>query len=238
LQKRLVIFVEGKGDVAAVPALAQRVVNEAEAHDALFVDHEPFRVRSIATLVKNNCADWRRWLNAAGKTRKNLGAVLLVLDGDADSVPPHWNAYANLYPANPFCAFRTASVLGQEARAVRAGEMYSLASVFAMKEFEAWLLAGVESLRGKALAAGRGIVPIAAACPDIDLEDKRNAEGELKKIVPLYSKSLDQGVLAREVDLQAVRDRSRSFRRFCTAIQQLADAVRCGQHVVTPPLAA
>lgn len=121
---------------------------------------------------------------------------------------------------------------------MRAGEIYSVASVFAMKEFETWLLAGIESLRGKSLAGARGIVPTNATCPDIDLESKRDAEGELRKIIPLYSKSLDQGVLARQVDLEAVRKRCRSFRRFFSAIKELADAIRRGQHVVTPPVAA
>jgi hypothetical protein len=237
LPNRLVIFVEGKGDVQAVPALAQRLVNEIGAHDALFVDHEPFRVRSVATLVKNNCFDWHRWLNAAGKTRARLGAVLLTLDGDPDRVPQMWTPYAKRFGSTDFCARHVAAMLGQEARADRAGDQYSLATVFAMKEFETWLLAGVESLRGTALAEGRGVVPNAAACPAIDLENTRDAKGRLKQVIPGYDQSLDQGVLARQVDLQQIRERSRSFRRFCSAIQQLADAVREGKHVVTPQLA-
>lgn len=238
LAKRLVIFVEGKGDVSAVPALTQRVVNELVAHDALIVDHDPFRVVGLATLVKSGCEKWRNWLEYAGKTRSNMGAALLVLDGDIDHVSPQWANYTTQYNSNRFCATRAAAMLGQEARAVRAGDVYSLASVFAMKEFEAWLLAGVESLRGKPLAEGRGIVRIDAAYPDFDPESRRDAEGELKKIIPLYSKKLDQGVLAGGVDLNAVRERSRSFRRFCSAIGQLAEGVRSGQHVVTPVIAA
>ena len=84
------LFVEGKGDRSAVPTLARRTLALAGANDALFVDNEPFVVRGIGTLVKNEHANWHRWLNAAGKTRKNIGAVLLVLDGDADEVPRTW----------------------------------------------------------------------------------------------------------------------------------------------------
>lgn len=87
LPQRLVLFVEGKGDKTAVPTLTRRVLAAAGASDVLFVDPEPFVVRGIGKLIKNDCADWHRWLAAAGKTRKNLGAVLLVLDGDADHVP-------------------------------------------------------------------------------------------------------------------------------------------------------
>lgn len=238
MAKRLVIFVEGEGDAAAMPPLAQRVVSEIGAHDALYVDPEPYRAKGVATLVKDNCRKWHNWLQSAGKTRPNLGAVLLVLDGDLDRVPPYWSTYTHKFGTSEFCAHRTAAMLGEEARTVRAGEMYSVASVFVMKEFETWLLGGIESLRGKSLAGARGIVPMNATCPAIDLERKRDAEGELRKIIPLYSKSLDQGVLAREVDLEVVRNRCRSFRRFCSAVQQLADAIRSGQHVVTPPVAA
>jgi hypothetical protein len=116
----------------------------------------------------------------------------------------------------------------------RAGDQYSLATVFAKMEFETWLLAGVESLRGKPLADGRGHVPSDAICPEIDLENKRDAKGHLREIISGYDQTLDQEVLAREVNLDAVRVRCRSFRRFCSAIQQLAAAVRTDTNVVTP----
>jgi hypothetical protein len=238
LPKRLVIFVEGKGDIKAVPALAQRVVNDIGAYDVLLVDHQPFRVRGVSTLVKNNCFDWHRWLNAAGLTRANIGAILLVLDGDLDRVPQTWTPHVDRFGSNDFCAYHVAAMLGEEARAVRAGDQYSLATAFAMKEFEAWLLAGVESLRGKPLADGRGNVPNDAACLDIDVENPPDAKGRLKAVIPGYDQSLDQGMLAKEVDLQIVHDRCRSFRRFRSAIQQLADAVRRNEHVVTPALPA
>jgi hypothetical protein len=127
-------------------------------------------------------------------------------------------------------------MLGHEARAVRAGDQYSLASVFAMQEFEAWLLAGIESLRGKALAERRGKVPMEASCPISDPEMIRDAKGRLKQAIPGYDQSLDQSALAREIDLPVVRDRCRSFRRFCSAIQQLADAIRRDSHVLSPTL--
>lgn len=234
LPKRLVMFVEGKGDVHAVPALASRVVEEIGGQDAVFVDKEPFRVAGLATLVKNDCSALRRWLDSAGRTRRDLGGVLVTLDGDVGKVPSAWVRYRDSYQRTDFCAKQAAVALGSESRAARAGEAYSFATVFAMMEFEAWLLAGVESLRGKALAAGRGTVPKDVVCPDIDIEGRRDAKGHLRKLIPLYSETLDQEVLARGVDLQAVRDRCRSFRRFCSAMKQLTEAVRVEKHVVTP----
>lgn len=231
--KRLVIFVEGKGDVTAVPKLAQMIVSATGAGDALFVDHNSFKVSGVGTLVKNECSNWHRWLEAAGK-RKNLGAVLLVLDGDNDTVPPNWKRYVDKYKTDEFCAYRVAAMLGAEALPSRAGEAFSLAIVFSMKEFEAWLVASIESLRGTTLAEGRGVVPADAVFPEIDIESKRDAKGVLGKLVPEYQQSLDQGILAAKVDPKLVAARCKSFRRFVHAIEQLSSAVRSGAAVVSP----
>lgn len=236
MPKRLVIFVEGKGDVKAVPALARRVVSEIAAYDALLVDPEPFRVVGVATLVKGGCEKWHDWLEYCGRTRPNLGGVLLVLDGDADRVPLQWTTYTQRFQTTDFCARRVAAMLGDEARAARAGGVFSLASVFAMKEFETWLLAGIESLRGTSLAEGRGMVPNNATFESPDIEQIRGAKERLKSVVPGYDQSLDQAVLAKAVDLEAIRRRSRSFRRFCSAVRQLADAIRNDAPVITPVL--
>jgi hypothetical protein len=162
--------------------------------------------------------------------------VLLVLDGDADQVPRTWAKYLERYGDLEFCAYRAAAALGHEARSSRAGEAFSLASVFAMKEFEAWLVAGVESLRGTSLAEGRGIVPAAAAAPDFDVEAKRDAKGVLRRIIPGYDPSLDQAVLAATIDLEMIALRCPSFRRLQSAVTQLAEAVRAGNTIVTPAI--
>lgn len=236
--KRLVCFVEGKGDRAAVPILARRVLRRINATDVLFVDTDPFNAQNLGKLLKTEKGkeqrNWLRWLSAAGLERKNLGAVLLVLDGDVSRVSKDWKSYADRFKTDAFCARDVAATLAEDARGARAGEVFSVAVVFAMKEFEAWLLAGVESLRGVPLADNRAKVPDDAVCPNISLEDARGAKGRLQKIIPDYQQSLDQGVLGEAVDLDVLDKKCRSFRRFCSAIQQLTDAVRKGQHVTTP----
>jgi hypothetical protein len=233
--KRLVLFVEGKGDARAVPILARRVLTSLQAHDALFLDPDLFTVKGIGALVKHNCQKWRDWLEGAGK-RPNVGAVLLVLDGDTDRVPRNWSSFLGRYNTNEFCPYRAGAMLAQEARSSRAGEAYSLATFFAMKEFEAWLLGGVESLRGESLAGGRGMVPYDVKPPDFDVEAKRDAKGELCRRVPGYDQSLDQAVLAERVDLALVATRCKSFRRFQSAIARLATSVRTGIPSVSPLL--
>ena len=230
---------EGKGDKAAVPVLARRVLSAIGGTDALFVDNgEPFKVKGIGTLVKNSYADWHRWLGAAGRTRKNIGAVLLVLDGDADQVPQKWASYAATYKTTDFCAYRVAAMLAHEARSSRAGDAFSLSVVFAMKEFEAWLVAGVESLRGEMLAEGRGTVPADATPPgiDIDIEAKRDAKGVLSELIPGYVQSLDQAVLAEKVDLTMVAQRCKSFRRFQSTIEKMVNAARSGSRIISPTI--
>jgi hypothetical protein len=237
LPQRLVLFVEGKGDIGAVPALARKVLKGVSGEDALFVDHDdPFRVSGVGSLVKDDCRNWRRWLESAGRTRKNLGAILLVLDGDQDRVPPTWTAYSTEYQNSQFCAYRVAAMLAHQARSSRAGEAFSLGVVFAMKEFEAWLVGGVESLRGQSLAQGRGIVPANAVPPNIDIEAKRDAKGMLRNIVPAYDQSLDQGILANGLDVSLIAKRCRSFRRLESAVAKLAEAARSGKAIVSPSL--
>jgi len=243
--KRLVCFVEGKGDRKAVPALARRVLKAIRATDVLVVDDgDPFEVDGIGKLIKTErgklLPNWRRWLEAALRERQNVGGILLVLDGDVDRVSKDWKSYAARCKADTFCARDAAATLADDARAARAaraGEAFSVAVVFAMKEFEAWLLAGVESLRGMPLADNRVRVPRTATCPtDLHVESRRNAKALLQSAIPGYHESLDQAVLAKEVRFYPVLRKCRSFRRFWSAVRQLSNAARHGSHVVTPPL--
>lgn len=233
-RKRIVCFVEGKGDKAAVPKLAARIAADLGATDAVFIHSEPFTVHGLGTLVKDGCKNWLRWLGAAGKSYGDLGGILLVLDGEPEPVPPKWISYINRYNTRDFCARRVAAVLASDAQSARAGEVFSLAAVFAVKEFEAWLVAGVESLRGVALAENRGTVPSTASAPAGDIEAKRDAKKQLRELVPGYEQSLDQGILAAKVDIEVVAKRCRSFCRLRNAISQLADAVRSGKPMVSP----
>ena len=217
-----------------MPILARRVIETIGANDSLFVDLEPFRVKGVGSLVKDECSNWLRLIEAAGRTRKDLGAILLVLDGDMDRLPQSWQYYVDRFRRLDFCEYHVAAALAAEARKVRAGDAFSLGIVFAMKEFEAWLVAGVESLRGKMLTGSRGRVSLAATRPSINVDATRDAKGELRKQIPEYDQLLDQATLAAEVNLTAVSTHSRSFRRFENAISQLAHAVRTNGPIVTP----
>jgi len=95
------MFVEGAGDALAVPVIVKRLLTELEAWDCLFLDSPPFIVGDVNRLFKKDCRNWLRWLGAAAK-RRDIGAVLMVLDGDIGKVA-----------GKPFCAASVARKLAQ-----------------------------------------------------------------------------------------------------------------------------
>ena len=231
-RKRLVIFVEGDGDVQAAPTLVERLLQELTPWEWMIVDHVPFRVRGVESLTgRKNAVNWTRFLAAACRSRPNLGAVLLLLDGDTEKVQTHEGKLI------PFCAKDVAHGLAQAARAVGAGEKFSVAVVFARQEYESWLIAGVESLAGKPLPDGRSGIRAGTTPPTGDLESApRDAKGWLsRKMATGYKETLDQQHLTKMVDVSLIRARNlRSFRRLESGLRQLVEAFRTGKHIVSP----
>src|SRR5947209_16777438 len=83
--KRIVLFVEGEGEADAVPKLVRKLLTGQGAWETVGLDEAPFRVGQINKLVKENYREWKRKLEASRK-RRNVGAVLLILDGDVKKV--------------------------------------------------------------------------------------------------------------------------------------------------------
>lgn len=222
--KRLVLFVEGEGEAHAVPMLVKRLLTEQNAWDAVSLDEDTFRVGEVNKLVKDEYREWQRKLAASSK-RRNVGGVLLVLDGDVKKVG-----------TEPFCAAIVAKSLARRAVAVGGGTKFSVAVVFARQEYESWLIAGIESFAGRCLPDGR-VIPAEVKSPEGDLEESpRNAKGWLNDIIEGgYKPTRDQAVLTTLLDLQMVRNRQlRSFLRLESAIAGLVSAIRADQHCVTP----
>jgi len=223
--KRMVLFVEGTGDALAVPMLVKRLLTEMQAWDCLNLDPKPFVVKSLGKLLKDNYGNWIRWLGAAA-LRRDIGAVLLVLDGDIKRIQ-----------RETFCAANVARSLAQAATQARGGELFSVATVFACQEYESWLIAGVESLSGRPLSDGRPGVESGVKPPEKDLElAPRDAKGWLSKVMPSgYSAARDQAFLTEIVDLELVRSRRmRSFRRLENAVSQIVSAIRNESPVTSP----
>jgi hypothetical protein len=238
-RKRLVLLVEGDGDVEAAPVLVSRLLHEHSAFDAVFLDSHPLRVGDYSKIRRSDkyprirehdFGEWRRLLQYAAR-RPNVGGCILLLDGDSPIT----------LEGKPFCARDAARRLAAEAQKVGAGKVFSVAVVFACMEFESWLIAGIDSLLGKPLPDGRKEMP---DCLPRDVQtppnpdtSPRDAKGWLRRVMATgYKPARDQAALTRLVDLSVIRRRKevRSFRRMESAIGEIVAAIRSGNHVVTP----
>jgi hypothetical protein len=227
VQKKIVLMVEGEGDVRAVPRLTRRVLNELAAWDMLALDDAVMRIGGIERL-SGKPENQKRWVDTLKVVtkRRDMAAVLVVLDGDAEKFEGH-----------PFCPAMAATVLCDRAKEAGAGTVFSLALVFAVKEYESWLIAGVASLAGKPLSDRGPGVEADATSDGLDLEvAPRDAKRWLsERMRSGYDQTVHQAELTALVSLDEIRAKKlRSFRRFENAVQTLTLAVRTRTPCVSP----
>jgi len=187
-------IVEGQGDEAAVPLLLRRLRDEAQAW-GLEVGR-PHRRRRTQLVKKDSLQIAVR----VAALRENCAGILILFDADDD------------------CPAELAPTLEQWAREA-AGEI-PCAVVMANREYEAWFLASVEALRGRA-----GIPPEVASHPHP--EAPRDAKGEMERCMAhgaSYSPTVDQAALTAHLDLASTYRRCRSFRKLVSAFGELAVA--------------
>jgi hypothetical protein len=213
---RLVLFVDGEGDVEAAPALIGRLRTELPPDlQGWLVDTNPFRTRGLSNLTGRLADQWPRYLEAAVDTRANLSAVLLLLDADT-------------LEDTGGCVRDAARALAEAARGAGAGELFSVAIVFFRQEYESLLIASYASLPGRR----EGMT-----LPE-NVEEARGAKGWLKRNLDGgYKEAEDQITLTRAINFDLLRQKNiRSFRRLEHAITELATAIATGEHIVSPPL--
>lgn len=186
-------IVEGHGDVRAVPVLLRRFVAETEAYDVTVVS--PIKLPRDK-LVRQ--ADVDRVIRRA--LLNQCDAILVLFDSDDD------------------CPKETASMVrGWSAAAAGA---IPCDVVLAHREYEAWFLASIESLRGQ-----RGITEDALHHPNP--ESPRDAKGELRSRMragQTYSETKDQPALSAQFSMADAYARSRSFRKLTKAFGDLVRA--------------
>lgn len=197
-------IVEGQGDEAAVPLLLRRLQDEAKAWG--FEVGRPHRRRRTQLVKKDSLQIAVR----VAALREDCAGILILFDADDD------------------CPAELAPTLEQWAR--EAAGVIPCAVVMANREYEAWFLASIEALRGRA-----GIPPEAASHPRP--EAPRDAKGELERRMlggACYSATVDQAPLTAHLDLQSAYRRCRSFRKLVSAFGVLA-ANAGGAPAVWPP---
>ena len=199
-------IVEGKGEVQAIREMIFRLMTDAACFD--FQVAHPIR-RTISQLL--NPEQLEIAIRLARNT-ENVSAIIIVFDGDLD-MPRKNNEYS------PFCPKDDAAPLAQVAKSVAHEIPCEL--VVALKEYESWLLAGIEGIRGQC-----GI-PVNAVCP-LNHDVVRDAKGALSDLMPSgspYSPIAHQTALTNRFDLGLAHQRSRSFRKMAKAFKDLHSAV-------------
>jgi len=214
--KRLVLLVEGDGDVQAAPSLVGRLIGQLpdDIQGQLFLDNAPMRIGAVHQMTGKRQAKFIRHLGNAAK-RSKLGAVLLILDGDADRVE-----------GEPFCAVEVARLIAHRAIAAGAGMQFSFAVVFLRQEFESLLLAAADQLPG--LKSG----VVLPAAPE---EAPRDAKRWLhENLLDGYNPTDRQLDLTRAVKDWAPARSLRCFQRLEHALRELAAAIAKGRHITSP----
>ena len=134
-----------------------------------------------------------------------------------------------LFDADDDCPKDLAPTLGGSAREASRGK--PCAVVMANREYEAWFLASIETLRGKA-----SILPDATS--HYDPERPRDAKGQLDLRMPFgasYSPTVDQASLTAHLNFRSAYRRCRSFRKLVSAFGDLATAAGAAP-AVWPPI--
>jgi Domain of unknown function (DUF4276) len=188
-------IVEGQGEVDAVPWLLRRLRDSAGLAEIEF--DRPHR-RHRSKLVKR--VEFQDWIRFAFLDPA-CSAVMVVFDAD-DDCPKE---------------------LGPEIEgwAQEAADGRPVSVVLANREYEAWLLAGSRTLRGR-----RSIRQDAPIHPEP--EKPRDAKEQLSRMMSAglsYSPKADQPALTTHFDLAAAHKASRSFRKLVKEFGRLATAI-------------
>lgn len=198
----LITIVEGHGEVKAVPVLIRRLAQECSSLDLRIP--RPIRCPR-SKIVRPDGVDERELARALELACLQLpsrehGAVLVLLDAD-DSCPKE-----------------VAERIEDLARRCR-GDV-AVGVVLAKWEYEAWLIAAIESLRGT-----RGIGEDASAPPDPEAE--HDAKGYLTDRMVgnrRYSPTADQAALTERFDLDQAAA-CRSFRKLRSETRRLLEQI-------------
>ena len=189
-------IVEGHGEIEAFPVLLRRLQQLSSAWN--IVIEKPVRL-SKGKIVAKDDDHVRRILR---RTRnEGCDAILVLFDSDGD------------------CPLAFASWIEQIA-ATEIADIWTKV-VVAHQEYEAWFLAGIETLRGQ-----RGIQ--AKASPSVNPEGIRGAKEWLEEQMDhgsSYSETADQPAFSERFSLVNAYSRSRSFRKLVKTFGDLMEAL-------------
>lgn len=197
--------VEGHGEVRAVPVLLRRLIAEAQAWEVEV--NRPIR-RSRSQLIRRT--ELEKTMRLA-RLQPNCGGVLILFDGDRD------------------CPADLGSRVQQWAAAVSGGLPCEV--VMPHREYEAWFLAAIESLRGR-----RCIKPDADPHPAPETPRGAKEQLEARMRGGSYMETTDQPAFSARFSLTAAYRGCRSFRKLTKSFGVLLH--EAGRDIENWPLVA
>lgn len=200
-------IVEGHGEEQALPVLLRRILATYRP-GCVLAGPRPLRL-ARGKLLKEN--ELERSVELMARRVAPRGALLILIDADDD------------------CAAQMGPVLLSRARKVRAD--LPVGAVLAVREFEAWFLAGARSLQGL-----RGLPP--SLEPPSAPESIRGAKEWLSRQRVdghRYNEVLDQAALSARLSLEEARGAS-SFDKFVRDVLRLTDTLRAPDSGGAPPV--
>lgn len=184
-------IVEGHGEVEAVPVLLRRLINEAGLFNIDVL--RPIRQKRSQLVRKSSL---QRAVQLAC-LRQDCSSILILFDADDDCPKEH------------------VSEIQQWANEISG--LVPCAVVMAVKEYEAWFLSTMESLRGKT-----GIKDDAASSdsPETVKGAKEAIERQMKRGFS-YMETTNQAALTAIFDMHMAFRRCRSFRKLVTSFGEI-----------------
>jgi hypothetical protein len=207
-------IVEGDGEVSAVPLLLRRLLyEELQAYDWTIL--RPKNAHGSGGLTTENGIE--RFIRYA-LLEPECDAVLVLVDSDASQGLPETEK-----PKDD-CAPAFAKILARRISALN--PPIPVVVIVARWEYEAWLLASLETLEIPTTSPYEG-----------NVEEVRSPKGWIEARLPAgqkYRETIDQVALTSKLDIKLVEQRSRSFRRLKNALSQILEATQQKRSIITP----
>ena len=204
----IVAIVEGDGELEAVPELLRRILWERLLRFDILAK-KPKAAGGKPDLLKR----FEKFLQYA--LLEPCDAILVLLDADEE------------------CPLEQVPDLAIRAAALNLD--VPVAIVYARGEYETWFICSLSESTGEHIRARLGISASVNAPQNV--EDIIAAKGWLEHHMPNdrgYKETQDQAPLTHYIDLNLTHSRSRSFRRFCHAVDELVYAIDHRSQAVTP----
>lgn len=195
-ESAIVPIVEGHSEVASVPLLLRRLLNEFQCPYLQIA--RPVRVHRNRVVKEGEV---EKAVTLARRTREKCRAVMVLLD------------------ANDDCPAKLGPALLE--RIIEAHSDLAAAVVLAKKEFECWFLGGLESLRGV-----RGIVEDAVSVPNPEeIRGAKERLSQFMTNDLNYVEVDDQPALAAKFDFSLARKQCPSFDKFIRDFERLISLI-------------